>query len=98
MYGTARKFVDELAEFASLTEAAAPTPKPQPTRRGLPPESLTYPFSLRLTPAEREVVVLASRVAGSTAPATWARGALIEAARAVLAAHARRLAEPSSEG
>jgi hypothetical protein len=98
MYGTARKFIDELAEFASLTEAAAPTPRPQAPRRGLPPESLTYPFSLRLTPAEREVVVLASRIAGSAAPATWARKALIEAARAVIAAHTRRPAEPGSEG
>lgn len=94
MYGTARKFVDELAAFASIAEATPPAPAPS-TRRALPPEQQTYPFSLRLTPAEREQVVLASRVAGSPAPATWARGALVEAARAVLAAHGRRTASDS---
>lgn len=85
MDGTARRFTDELARFASLVEEPA-RPTIKTGRRPLPPELQTHPFSLRLTPEERELVVVASRRMGSGAPATWARGALLEAARALLAA------------
>lgn len=94
MDGTARRFADELAQFASLAEELPAPRAPKTGRRPLPPELQTHPFSLRLTPAEREVVARAALRFGSTAPATWARGALLESARAILAA----AADPEAEG
>jgi hypothetical protein len=88
MDGTARRFTDELARFAELSEEPPAAPGAKTGRHPLPPELQTYPFSLRLTPGERELVVIASRRIGSPAPATWARRALLEAARALLAAEA----------
>ncbi len=88
MYGTAPRFVDELAAFAALDEETSRRRRPKARRHTLPPEQLTFPFSLRLTPAERELVVLATQLAGTAAPATWARTALIAAARAQLEAAA----------
>ena len=85
MEGTARRFTDELAEFASIREQEEPKAAKATGRRVLPPELQTHPFSLRFTPAERELVVFASRLVGSPAPATWARRALLALAQDALA-------------
>lgn len=84
MDGTARRFSDELAQFASLNEEVPAPRSPKTGRRPLPPEQQTHPFSLRLTPGEREVVARAALRLGGQPPATWARGALIAAARTIL--------------
>ena len=78
-------FRDELEEFARFRDEAEDR-----RRRGgrpkLPPALKTEPFSLRLTPAERRMVETAALFSGDgAATATWARLALIDQARRILA-------------
>lgn len=80
-------FRDELAEFASIEERPGGRRLTE-SRFGRPPlpgQLRTEPFSLRLTGAEREVVAAAAARAGARTAATWARLALTEAARNLLA-------------
>ena len=74
-------FRDELEEFARHREQLERL-RPRGGRPRLPPSLRTEPFSLRLTGEERRLVYAAARAAGDgEAPATWARAALLEAAR-----------------
>jgi hypothetical protein len=74
-------FRDELEEFARYQDAVD-----RSRRRGgrprLPAAQRTEPFSVRLTPDERRLVTAAARASqDDAAPATWARAALLDAAR-----------------
>lgn len=78
------EFQDELEEFARNRDTAG-----RMVRRGgrprLPDALQTRPFSLRLTTEERRLVAAAAKLAnGIGVPATWARAALLEAARRAL--------------
>jgi hypothetical protein len=78
-------FRDELEEFARFREATDPESRRRGGRPRLPTALRTEPFSLRLTPDERHLVAAAARiVGGGEATATWARAALVEAARRLL--------------
>lgn len=77
-------FRDELEEFARYRDETE-FRRRRGGRPKLPPALKTEPFSLRLTPAERDLVATAALVAGEGyATATWARVALLDAARRVL--------------
>ena len=74
-------FRDELEEFARYRDEVDRSHR-RGGRPSLPPSLRTEPFSVRLTPDERMLVTAAARVArDDTAPATWARAALLDAAK-----------------
>lgn len=74
-------FRDELEEFARYQDEADRS-RHRGGRPRLPPALRTEPFSVRLTPEERQLVTAAARTfRDDAAPATWARAALLDAAR-----------------
>jgi hypothetical protein len=86
-----------LAATSDVEARALPAGALRPGRRARPEHLRTDPFSLRLTREERQVVEAAAARSGIRVPATWARAALVEAARRIALEAAPPAAPPGAD-